>query len=495
MRLTLTGSLSTLAIILVASAVLSVLPARAIVTRIYLSPSTNSYTTETANIGYVFNVTVWVESVPSLAAWNLFLGYNDSILNVTRWFEPENDSQYIFAGKTTSAVPSPPEPSYTHIAPGNGSITVAATLFPTPPTQQPSSGTGKLCILEFNVTELPSTAGSLFSALMISNADTFLLDQWGTELSVTKQDGSYSITWVTPPIPHMSLTIVNAANPHIIEFGPHPPLATGQAFAVKVGIRGLSSTWHLTQASFSLSYNSSVVEVVGNEANVSIDLLWNAFSVVHTLNRLFINVSTPSFNPSGDLWIATAKFTVMNQETAPPNPTGSYIFSDLSFENVFLYRSGESIPVGAPEIGSVKVFAINAYTLTIEATLGGSTSPAIGIYTYLEGETVSVQGIPASGYIFGHWQLDSFNIGTSNPVSIEMSANHTLHGVFGISGNQGDVNRDGKVDVKDVYMVARAYGSCPGQINWNSVCDINYDGKIDVKDYYIVCKNYGKTYP
>lgn len=56
----------------------------------------------------------------------------------------------------------------------------------------------------------------------------------------------------------------------------------------------------------------------------------------------------------------------------------------------------------------------------------------------------------------------------------------------------GDVNGDGKVDLKDVYRVAYAFGSSPGFPNWNQSCDLNQDGKIDQRDYYIVCLNYGK---
>lgn len=64
----------------------------------------------------------------------------------------------------------------------------------------------------------------------------------------------------------------------------------------------------------------------------------------------------------------------------------------------------------------------------------------------------------------------------------------------------GDVNFDGKVDVKDVYKVALAYGSSlegpnpPGH-SWDPNCDINVDNKVDVKDYYIVCKHYGEVGP
>jgi hypothetical protein len=65
----------------------------------------------------------------------------------------------------------------------------------------------------------------------------------------------------------------------------------------------------------------------------------------------------------------------------------------------------------------------------------------------------------------------------------------------------GDVTADGKVDVKDVYKVAKNYGTYetplipPWDPVWGPVCDINNDGKIDVKDYYIVCRHYGEVNP
>jgi Ca2+-binding EF-hand superfamily protein len=58
-----------------------------------------------------------------------------------------------------------------------------------------------------------------------------------------------------------------------------------------------------------------------------------------------------------------------------------------------------------------------------------------------------------------------------------------------------DVNGDGKIDVKDLYLVARAYGSDPSRPNWNPNCDTNGDNKIDMKDYYAICKHYGTVYP
>jgi len=57
--------------------------------------------------------------------------------------------------------------------------------------------------------------------------------------------------------------------------------------------------------------------------------------------------------------------------------------------------------------------------------------------------------------------------------------------------NIGDINYDGKVDVKDVAKVAAAFGETPGRPRWDPICDIDGNGKIDTKDVAIVARNYG----
>jgi endoglucanase len=56
----------------------------------------------------------------------------------------------------------------------------------------------------------------------------------------------------------------------------------------------------------------------------------------------------------------------------------------------------------------------------------------------------------------------------------------------------GDLNLDGKVDIKDIHIVAAAYGTFPGYPRWNPVADINKDGKVDIRDVSIVAKEYGE---
>lgn len=56
----------------------------------------------------------------------------------------------------------------------------------------------------------------------------------------------------------------------------------------------------------------------------------------------------------------------------------------------------------------------------------------------------------------------------------------------------GDLNHDGKVDIKDIHIVAIAYGTSPGDPRWNPAADLNHDGKVDIRDVSIVAKEYGQ---
>jgi hypothetical protein len=59
----------------------------------------------------------------------------------------------------------------------------------------------------------------------------------------------------------------------------------------------------------------------------------------------------------------------------------------------------------------------------------------------------------------------------------------------------GDVNADGKVNIKDLTYVLLHNGEEEGiSPNWNYLADLVHDGKINVKDVALVAGNVGKTY-
>ncbi len=58
-----------------------------------------------------------------------------------------------------------------------------------------------------------------------------------------------------------------------------------------------------------------------------------------------------------------------------------------------------------------------------------------------------------------------------------------------------DLNDDGIVDIFDLVPIAAAYGSTPGDNNWNSNADLVQDDIVDIFDLVAVAGNYGEELP
>jgi hypothetical protein len=70
------------------------------------------------------------------------------------------------------------------------------------------------------------------------------------------------------------------------------------------------------------------------------------------------------------------------------------------------------------------------YSLAITTTVGGTTNPSPGTYSYTANSSVPVTAIPNADYAFDHWELDTINVGSTNPYTVLMDNNHTLKAVF-----------------------------------------------------------------
>jgi PKD repeat protein len=58
---------------------------------------------------------------------------------------------------------------------------------------------------------------------------------------------------------------------------------------------------------------------------------------------------------------------------------------------------------------------------------------------------------------------------------------------------QTDLNKDGVVNILDIFIVAQAFGSKPGDSNWNVTADVNEDGTVNILDIFAVAWDFGKT--
>jgi hypothetical protein len=88
--------------------------------------------------------------------------------------------------------------------------------------------------------------------------------------------------------------------------------------------------------------------------------------------------------------------------------------------------------------------------------------------------------------------------GISNPVNPCCIGAHdggamAMAEFFGSCSPKGDVTGDGVVDISDLVLVARSFGSKAGAANWNATADLNGDGVVDISDLVLVGSNFGRA--
>jgi parallel beta-helix repeat protein len=60
-------------------------------------------------------------------------------------------------------------------------------------------------------------------------------------------------------------------------------------------------------------------------------------------------------------------------------------------------------------------------------------------------------------------------------------------------GLNTDINKDGIVNILDLYIVALAFRTVPGDARWDERADLDKNGIINIVDLYKVAKDWGKT--
>jgi len=110
--------------------------------------------------------------------------------------------------------------------------------------------------------------------------------------------------------------------------------------------------------------------------------------------------------------------------------------------------------------------------------------------------------VKAKQYIGLSWDYNwkSINFHEVLPVTLKLTINEDIEQIteYGfnilILGTEyivGDLNHDGKVDVRDVAIVALAFGSTPADPNWDPRADVDENGAIDTVDLSTVARNFG----
>jgi len=153
--------------------------------------------------------------------------------------------------------------------------------------------------IDFNVTAVPPKGGKLTDVLSIDNADSWVADNEGgyyPPSPLTRYNCYYEFKWESPPPPHMAVehdgfygthpTAPGAPDEWPLSYGPYPPTAVGAAFDAKTYVEDLAAAWGLTNATFCLCYNTTVIDVAGEA-----DAVPPASTTFELIETMGLNVS------------------------------------------------------------------------------------------------------------------------------------------------------------------------------------------------------------
>lgn len=210
---------TTIIALLLAEIVALTLPmASSVSAEIYVYPNQNVFYSGGVSIGFRFNVTVWVKNVSDLGSWQVQMSYDSSIMNCTRVWQPIWDAQFVFYGRST----------FPTVFFNTGYVLLGDALVPW--SQSKFAGTGKLCIVEFEIVASPLAGGELSCALDITQS-TFLLDSQGIEIPTVKTNGYYR--YIDRSVPISRFQELFGSNPLVHMINPSnssgKPLGCGAA--------------------------------------------------------------------------------------------------------------------------------------------------------------------------------------------------------------------------------------------------------------------------
>ena len=353
-------------------------------------------------------------------------------------------------------------------------------------------GSGVLATITFQVQALGHTALHLYGVRLV--------DSLGQALPYTTADGSFD---------NVLLAKLAVDPPLIID----PTLVPPATFMINVT---LAEVRDLYGYEFNLTFDPNVVislqvqiQDVLNEThyvpNQSIDNL---------RGFIFINVTyyqpAVPLNFDSPVPVVAIKFRVKSMgatnltlaETGLVDSTGQPITHEV--HNGFF----QSLIV---DVGVIDLFASPTEfykgqntNITCTVTNEGNSTQSFALNIYYNSTllaTVNVTGLAPStnATITVNWSTTAVPPGKyilsagvpPLPYETHISDNNLTDGMVKVK-IPGDINGDGVVDIYDALLASAAFGSNPGDPNWNPGADLNGDGTIDIYDMIILAAHFGQ---
>ena len=175
-----------------------------------------------------------------------------------------------------------------------------------------------------------------------------------------------------------------------------------------------------------------------------------------------------------------------------------------------VYAFGGSHEVAVTDVVPSKTVVNQGYSTSMNVTVEnrGDFDETFNVTLYANTTSIATQTVTltsrnsttltftwnTSGFVKGNYTISAY--ATPVPSETYTADNNLVDGLIKVTVI-GDINGDFKVDIKDLVLVIKYFGSYPSHPTkpWNPNADINSDNKIDIKDLVLVIKHFGEHYP
>jgi hypothetical protein len=158
-------------------------------------------------------------------------------------------------------------------------------------------------------------------------------------------------------------------------------------------------------------------------------------------------------------------------ELATGDPENDIVdgYMPLTSKNVTGTGAAKSIVAMYVDIGGGTALQDGAVVFSVGFKVKGNTPPGNKAFTLQKVNMLKPDNM-------------LFSINNGNPLSVRIQ----------ILKEPGDINADGRVDIRDLAVLTLAYGSDPSSGRWKAEADMNGDGRVNLADFNILRQNFGK---
>jgi len=318
-----------------------------------------------------------------------------------------------------------------------------------------------------------------FGTSALNLTDTSLLDSNGTPIAHSESDGLFSngkvdvaVTNVVPDLNFLTQGTKDNINITVANLG------------------SISETFNV-----SALYNTTLIGTItvmnlSNNTQTTLSITWDT-----------TGVPAGNYTITGTASILPFEVNTTNNVYTDGTVQVVTLIHDIALTNITPVRNwtyqGFALPI------NITTDDDGNFTETFNVTVYADNT-TIGMFTVnlnpKNSNTTTFEWNTTSAMLYHNYTLSAL----ANPVPQEFNTtnNFLIDGIVSVR-LVGDINGDGKVNIEDISIAAKAFGTfgpgflfpgSPPSPNWNPDADINGDNKIDVRDILLIANNFGKIY-